>query len=213
MHVALDADDSCAADFRKRILEGMIAKTVWMPRYKELSAADTHGALQTDGLRDGVGGFCLARVEEAIDGARKHYATIIRTCRTEMLDVYLEHLAQRRPRLHRTHSTDGDILNELTAANVRGALTSRGFAFPYVMVRGEMASVKAECLTEPSMEEMKRAYLAGPPPPKPPPLSRDAGADGGGLGLGVGDVGMCLWQLLPSAKPRPGRGAPRQTYT
>ena len=203
MHAALDADDSCAADFRKRILEGIIAKTVWMPRSKELSAADTHGALQKDGLRDGVGGFCLARVEEAIDGARKHFATIVRTCRTEMLDVYLEHLAQRRPNLRRTHSTDGDILNELTAADVRGALTSRGFAFPYAMVRGEMASVKAECLTEPSTEEMKRAYLAGPPPPVPPPLPRDAGTDAGGLGLGAGDPADAMIDKMLSCRVTP----------
>ena len=202
--MTLDADELYAADFRKRILEAFIAKDVWMPRYKELSAVDTHGTLQKGGsLRDGVGGFCLARVEEAIDGACKHYATIISTCRTEMLDVYLEHLSQRRPRLRRTHSTDGDILNELTAADVRGVLTSRGFAFPYAMVRGEMSSVKVECLTEPSMEEMKRAYFAGPPPPVPPPLPRDAGADAGGLGLGVGDPADAMIDKMLSCRVTP----------
>ena len=62
------------------------------------------------------------------------------------------------------------------------------------MVRGEMASVKAECLTEPSMEELKRAYLAGPPPPVPPPLLD---------GANVGDEADALIQHFLSCRVAP----------
>lgn len=161
------------ADARERILANVIAQNVWMPRYRELGVGETYMALTAMGWHDGFGGeFCQARVEEAMVEARKQYAVILDKCRHEMWLVYQDHFEQRRPQLHKATFTDESILGELSAADVRGALEQRGFSFPYAMVRGEMAAVKREYLAGFSVEEMERAYIAGPPPPPPPP--RDA---------------------------------------
>ena len=163
------AIDECArkdADARERILANVIAMNVWMPRYCELGAAETYEAMLALGWHDGKAGvFCRARVEEAMVEARSQYAIILDKCRHEMWCVYHSHFLRRRPELSKKNFGDAAILNELAAKDVRGALEGNGFSFPYAMVRGEMTAVKRDYLEGFSVEEMERAYVAGPPPP------------------------------------------------
>ena len=166
------------ADARERILANVIAQNVWMPRYRELDAADTYEAILALGWHDGMAGaFCRERVEEAMDRAREQYARILDKCRHEMWCVYHYHFLRRRPKLHEKSFDDAAILNELAVKDVRSALELNGFSFPYAMVRGEMTAVKRDYLEGFSIEEMQRAYVAGPPPPMGYPGASGYGQD------------------------------------
>lgn len=158
-------DDERTVRWRERVLATMIAADIWKPRYKELSIDETYDALCSNGgWYDGMGGFDRSKVAAAMDAARSAYAQILESCRGEIWWVLDEHFKRRRPTLHKESCSDERIVNELSAADVRAGLETRGFAFPYAMVRGEMKAAKESYLVGFSLDEMKRAYFAGPPP-------------------------------------------------
>ena len=158
-------DDEHTVQWRERVLATMIAADIWKPCCKELSADETYEALCSKiGFYDGMGGFDRSKVEAALEAAREAYAQIIQSCRLQMIDVMHEHLRRRRPTLHKKSFSDEQIVNELSVTDLRTALETRGYSFPFVMVRGEMKAAREECLRAPTIDEMKRAYFAGPPP-------------------------------------------------
>ena len=107
--------------FRQRALACMIAQSVWLPQYTELPVDATYTALQAKGWYDGVGGdFDRSKVEAAMETAHSYYLRMVDLCKAEMLQIFDEHLESRRQVMHKATHDDKKIVNELSAADVRG---------------------------------------------------------------------------------------------
>ena len=175
-------DDQETVQYRQGILADMINE-MWKRHGKQLSSELTFQALCRPpfGMEVGVAGFDHGKVDAALPMAQRRFEADAELCVQRICEVWEAYVSHRAPSAEHPLAAAAlatelarvkqakiaqirlGVINQLPLEELLSRMDPQ-HPFPRAFVRGQLSAAKVEFNRPMSTDELRRAYMAGPPP-------------------------------------------------